>query len=302
MRNRFIQDLVKKAEADSRIVLVVGDLGYGVVEPFAEQFPDRFFNSGVAEQNMMGLAAGLASEGYHVFVYSIANFPIFRCAEQIRNDVCYHQLKVTIVAVGGGLAYGNLGYSHHAVQDYAFMRSLPHLKILSPGDPNEVSHCLDYILNNPNPSYLRLGKAGEENFSPQKAQLAPGIFNIVRQVKSTKTAILATGAILQDVMAFYKNGKDIDFDILTCPIWGMDEKGEIEKQLSQYSRVVTVEDHLLEAGFGSWVMEAMAPSSREKLRIVGLLNNVCGMVGSQGSLHERGGLSKINIDRYLKEK
>mgnify|MGYP006110012345 CR=1 FL=1 len=302
MRNRFIQDLVKKAEADSRIVLVVGDLGYGVVEPFSDRFPARFFNAGVAEQNMMGLAAGLSSEGYHVFVYSIANFPIFRCAEQIRNDVCYHQLNVTVVAVGGGLSYGNLGYSHHAVQDYAFMRTLPHLKILSPGDPNEVSNCLDYIFNNPSPSYLRLGKAGEKDFSRQSARLEPGIFNIIRQVKNAKRAVIATGAILQNVMAFYNNGEDVDFDILTCPIWGMAEKGEVENQLSQYSRVVTIEDHLLEAGFGSWVMEAMTPSSREKLRIIGLLNNVCGMVGSQQSMQELGGISKNQIDRYLNEK
>ena len=107
MRNKFISDLVELAEKDERITLVVGDLGYGVVESFAAKFPDRF-NSGVAEQNMMGLAAGLASEGYVVFVYSIANFPIFRCAEQIRNDVCYHCLPVIVVSVGGGLAYGNL--------------------------------------------------------------------------------------------------------------------------------------------------------------------------------------------------
>jgi len=302
MRNRFIQDLVKKAETDSKIVLVVGDLGYGVVEPFAERFPERFFNSGVAEQNMMGLAAGLASEGYHVFVYSIANFPIFRCAEQIRNDVCYHQLNVTIVAVGGGLAYGNLGYSHHAVQDYSFMRSLPHLKILSPGDPTEVSNCLDYIFNNPSPSYLRLGKAGEANFSSHDVQLKSGIFNFIRHGRNAKSAVITTGAILQDVMAFYENRKDIDFDILSCPIWGMDEKGSVEKQLSQYSRIVSVEDHLQDGGFGSWLLEALAPSSREKLRIVGLLNDVCGMVGSQQAMHEQGGLSKISINRYLNEK
>ena len=302
MRNRFIQDLIKKAETDSKIVLVVGDLGYGVVEPFAERFPDRFFNSGVAEQNMMGLAAGLASEGYHVFVYSIANFPIFRCAEQIRNDVCYHQLNVTIVAVGGGLAYGNLGYSHHAVQDYSFMRSLPHLKILSPGDPNEVSSCLDYIFSNPSPSYLRLGKAGESNFSRNNAQLKSGIFNIIRHARNAKSAIITTGAILQNVMAFYESREDIDFDILTCPVWGMDQKGSVEEQLSQYSRIVTVEDHLHDGGFGSWLMEALKPSSREKLRIVGLLNDVCGMVGSQQSMHEQGGISKISINRHLNEK
>lgn len=301
MRNQFIQDLIKRAEIDDKIVLVVGDLGYGVVEPFAERFPDRFFNSGVAEQNMMGFAAGLASEGFHVFVYSIANFPIFRCAEQIRNDVCYHQLNVTIVAVGGGLAYGNLGYSHHAVQDYAFMRSLPHLKILSPGDPNEVLHCLDYIYNNPGPSYLRLGKVGEQNFSSPTARLQPGIFNLIRHVKNSESAVLCTGAILQDIMTLYKNSEDIHFDILTCPVWGIYQKKEIEKQLSKYNRVVTVEDHLMDAGFGSWVMEAVTPTSRTRLRSVGLLNDVCGMVGSQGYLHLQGGISKFNIDRALND-
>jgi transketolase len=302
MRNQFVHDLVLRAESDDRIVLVVGDLGYGVVEPFSERFPDRFFNSGVAEQNMMGLAAGLASEGYHVFVYSIANFPIFRCAEQIRNDVCYHNLSVTVVAVGGGLAYGNLGYSHHAVQDYAFMRSLPNMKILSPGDPNEVSHCLDHIFNNPGPSYLRLGKAGEDNFSSKSSQLKSGIFNPIRILKDSKSAVIVTGAICQDVMSYYFNSNEIYFDILTCPIWGMDEKSKIEMQLSQYSRIVTVEDHLLDAGFGSWVLEGLEPSSRSKLRIVGLSSEVCGMVGSQSILNHKGGISKANIDKFLQEK
>lgn len=302
MRNQFIHDLILRAESDDRIILVVGDLGYGVVEPFAERFPDRFFNSGVAEQNMMGLAAGLASEGYHVFVYSIANFPIFRCAEQIRNDVCYHNLSVTVVAVGGGLAYGNLGYSHHAVQDYAFMRSLPNMKILSPGDPNEVSDCLDHIFDNPGPSYLRLGKAGEDNFSPKRSKLQSGIFNPVRKLNGSKSAVIVTGAILQDVISYYTNSNEVDFDILTCPIWGMDQKSEIEGQLAQYSRIVTVEDHLIDAGFGSWILEALEPKSRSKLRIIGLLNAVCGLVGSQSLLNQLGGISKDNIDKCLQEK
>ena len=105
MRNAFIDELASQAHGNQRIALIVGDLGYKVVEPFADQFPERFINAGVAEQNMLGLAAGMASEGYQVFVYSIANFPTFRCAEQIRNDVDYHSLPVTVVAVGGGLAY-----------------------------------------------------------------------------------------------------------------------------------------------------------------------------------------------------
>ena len=119
MRNTFIDSLQSQAREDPRIFLVVGDLGFSVVENFAKEFPDRFLNAGIAEQNMAGIAAGLAIEGYHVFVYSIANFPLVRCLEQIRNDICYHNLSVTIVSVGGGLSYGNLGYSHHATEDFS---------------------------------------------------------------------------------------------------------------------------------------------------------------------------------------
>ena len=160
MRNAFIHELVNLASSNDRIALIVGDLGFSVVEPFADCFPDRFINAGVAEQNMMGLAAGMASEGYHVFVYSIANFPTFRCAEQTPNDVDYHRLPVTVVAVGGGLAYGNLGYSHHAVQDYALMRLFPNMLIAAPGDTMEVRACLRHLTSYPQPSYIRLGKAG----------------------------------------------------------------------------------------------------------------------------------------------
>ena len=141
MRTAFIQELIVQARIHPDIFLVVGDLGYSVIEPFAAEFPDRYLNAGVAEQNMTGVAAGLASEGWHVFTYSIANFPTLRCFEQIRNDIAYHKLPVTVVAVGAGLAYGSLGYSHHAVQDIAVMRTLPELTLLSPADPGETREC-----------------------------------------------------------------------------------------------------------------------------------------------------------------
>ena len=153
MRNAFIDELINQATVDERVMLIVGDLGYSVVESFADRFPDRLINAGVAEQNMMGLAAGMASEGYHVYVYSIGIFPTFRCAEQIRNDVDYHKLSVTVVTVGGGLTYGNLGYSHHAVQDFGLMRLMPNMLIAAPGDPIEVRACMRYLAVNPQPSY-----------------------------------------------------------------------------------------------------------------------------------------------------
>src|SRR4029077_3365308 len=137
MRTAFIRTILELAESDDRIHLIVGDLGFGVVEPFMAKYPDRFLNAGVAEQNMTGIAAGLALSGKIVFTYSIANFPILRCLEQIRNDVCYHRANVKVVAVGGGFAYGSLGATHHATEDLAIMRALPEMSVVAPGDPEE---------------------------------------------------------------------------------------------------------------------------------------------------------------------
>ena len=155
MRNAFIKELIDIAEKDKNVFLLVGDLGFSVVEPFAEKYPDRFLNCGVAEQNMTGIAAGLALEDYKVFTYSIANFNTLRCVEQIRNDICYHNLDVTVVSVGGGLSYGSLGYSHHAIQDIAIMGSMPNISLLLPGDPIETKWCVEYACRNNNPKLRR---------------------------------------------------------------------------------------------------------------------------------------------------
>ena len=168
MRNTFIKELVERARLDESIILIVGDLGFNVVEPFQNEFPKRFINAGISEQSMASMAAGLASEGFKVFIYSIANFPTFRCAEQIRNDIDYHNLPVTIVSVGSGVGYGNLGYTHHALQDYSLMRSFPNMLILSPGNNNELTSILKYIKKNPQPSYLRLDKNEHKAIKPKK--------------------------------------------------------------------------------------------------------------------------------------
>ena len=134
MRTAFIRALEEAAEKDSRVMLIVGDLGFGVVDQFAQKFPNQFVNAGVAEQNMTGMAVGMALSGAVVFTYSIANFPTLRCLEQIRNDVCYHKANVKVVAVGGGFVYGSLGMTHHATEDLAIMRALPNMTVI-PRDP-----------------------------------------------------------------------------------------------------------------------------------------------------------------------
>ena len=293
MRNAFIQELVALARAHPQIALVVGDLGYSVIEPFADEFPDRFVNAGVAEQNMTGLAAGMASEGYHVFTYSIANFPSFRCAEQIRNDVDYHGLPVTVVAVGGGLAYGALGYSHHAVQDYALLRSFPNLLLAAPGDPMEVRACVRYLVANPQPSYLRLGKAGEPSFHSVVPDVAPGRWLQVAPADAgCDSTRLTTGATLGMAMARRANAPGGRCAVHSLPLWAMASKPAQRQQVAAFAQVTTMEDHLPDGGFGSWLMEALVGEADlvSRVRCEALDARVCGTVGTQATLNAFGGL------------
>lgn len=296
MRNAFIEELVALATAHDHIALVVGDLGYSVIEPFADRFPDRFINAGVAEQNMTGLAAGMASEGYHVFTYSIANFPTFRCAEQIRNDVDYHRLPVTVVSVGGGLAYGALGYSHHAVQDYALMRSFPNMLIAAPGDPMEVRACMRYLVAHPQPSYLRLGKAGEPNFHAAVPDVQPGKWlKLADSPVGTngKRSLLTTGAALGIAMGWRNAPEYGQYSVHSMPLWGMASKTGQVAAIEPFDEVETLEDHLVDGGFGSWLMESAQgkPGLGARIKVHALSPVVCGTVASQNTLNALGGLA-----------
>jgi len=190
-----VEALCEAAAADERVWLVCGDLGFSVLEVFADQFPGRYLNAGVSEQNMTGLAAGLASCGKIVFTYSIANFPVMRCLEQIRNDVCYHNLNVRVVAVGGGLAYGAQGYTHHGVEDLAVTRVLPNMTVIAPGDPVEARLATRALVAHQGPCYLRLGKANE----PKVHAVAPE-FQIGRAIQLREgqdVTLVSTGGMLE---------------------------------------------------------------------------------------------------------
>ncbi len=199
MRNRFVDALSAIAETDPRPFLITGDLGFSVLERFQNCFPDRFLNAGVAEQNMTGLAAGLAMAGYYPFTYSIANFPTLRCLEQIRNDICYHRLPVCVVAVGGGVAYGASGYSHHAVEDLAIMRALDGMTVLAPADPVETACAVEAIVAAGRPAYLRLGKGGEPNLHRSKPGFVIGRPLMLRA--GTEICIAASGPIVGNALA-----------------------------------------------------------------------------------------------------
>ena len=246
MRKLLIKELVK-SNNKKKIYLIINDLGFSVIEPFKKKYPDRIFNAGVSEQNMMGMAAGIASEKCNVFVYSIANFPTFRCAEQVRNDIDYHKLPVTIVSVGSGLGYGNLGYTHHALQDYALMRSFPNMLILSPGNNNELIALLNYIKKNPQPSYLRLDKIEHQDIKRKMVQLING---------NKKKIILTTGCV-QDLAIQIKSKKYKNYSLYSMPIWGMKTKNKVKNIIKKFDEIVTIEDHFYDGGFGSWLKECI---------------------------------------------
>ena len=290
MRNTFIKSLIKEAKTNKNIVLLVGDVGYSVVEEFQKNYPDRFFNAGIAEQNMASMAAGLASSGFHVFIYSIANFPTFRCAEQIRNDIGYHNLPVTIVSVGAGVAYGSLGYSHHAIQDLGLMRLFPEFLIATPGDPIETSACLEYIFRNPSPSYLRLKKAGDPNFNIIQKKFIPGLWNNVLDNEKSKIFLTTSGG-LKIAFDYIKRDEFSSFGIYSCPLWGARNKDIQQEQLDRFDEIITIEDHLLDCGFGSWLRESISDlNTHTKVKCIGFNQNIIGKVGSESYLQNEGGV------------
>ncbi len=288
MRNVFIDELILAAKKNKNLILVVNDLGFNVVEKFARQFPKQFYNAGVAEQNMMGIAAGLALEGKHVFVYSIGNFPTFRCAEQIRNDVDYHNLPVTIVNVGAGLSYGNLGYTHHSLQDYGLMRLFPNMLIASPCDDLELSSCIKYILKNPQPSYLRLAKSKKIIIHKKFPKVTPGKWiEITKNKNSTKKTFLVTGNIANIAKKFLNEKKFNSYSLHSLPLWGMKFKKMQKKQISKWDTILTLEDHLEDGGFGSWIKEAATTSLKTKIISKSINAKVISKVGTEDYLLEK---------------
>lgn len=296
MRTAFIQQLQLEAKRDPNLFLVVGDLGFSVVEAFADEFPDRFLNVGVAEQNMTGVAAGLASEGYHVFTYSIGNFPALRCLEQIRNDICYHRLNVTVVAVGGGMSYGNLGYSHHAVQDIAIMRTLPGIRVFAPADPGETRECVQWQVKNPGPTYLRLGKSGEPVLHNVRG-IERGPLHI--RHGSVSTALVSTGGMLATAIKVHDmlRVQNILVDVYSLPLL-KPLSAELLAPFSGYKTIITLEEHVVEGGLSAVLREQFL--AEPKVISLHVSEETANRVGTQEYLRNSTGLSTSHIAEVVR--
>jgi len=298
VRDKFIQKLTDLAGEDEKIFLIVGDLGFGVVEDFARQFPARFLNAGISEQNMMGVAAGLAKSGYKVYVYSIANFPTMRCLEQIRNDVAFHDLDVTVVAIGAGFGYGTLGYSHFAVEDLSVLRALPNIRIFSPSDAYELEVTLGEIINFPGPKYLRLGKNGEQSLGNS---VMNSTFEARRLTTGSELAVLSTGGISHEVMKAIQSLDDdsrLRVAHFTVPSLRYETLKSIG--LETFKKILTVEEHCLDAGFGSFVLEFLENQQISiQVKRLGIPRDFYYEVGDQEYLRKLAGLDEQSINSQI---
>lgn len=241
-------------------MLLTGDLGFTVFEDFRSRFPRQFLNCGVAEQNMIAVAAGLAMSGHRVFVYSIIPFVTFRCLEHIRNDLCHHGLPVCVVGVGAGYSYGHLGSSHHALEDIAVMRAMPGMTVVSPGDPWEVSSAVEAIARLRGPSYLRLGKNGEPPVHPSPP-LEPFVLGkILRICDGNDLTIVATGSLLATAMkvAEFLSDAHRSVRVLSMHTLKPVDCDSIRSAVEGTRLVVTLEEHGPVGGLASIVMEALS--------------------------------------------
>ena len=291
MRTTFIEMLCRLAETDERLWLLTADLGYSVLERFARSFPGRFVNVGVAEQNMIGLAAGLAHSGKIPFVYSIANFPTFRCLEQIRNDVCYHAANVKIVAVGGGLVYGAQGYTHHGVEDLAVMRVLPGMTVLAPGDPVEAGLATKAAARWSGPCYLRLGKANEPKVHEQEPFFEIGKAIWVRPGRDL--TFVSTGGMLSQALttAQQLSQQGIEAQVLSMPTIKPIDAEAIIRAARQTGIIISVEEHSVTGGLGTAIADLLAQVALPSVRLIkfGLPDRVNHRIGSQSYLRDLAG-------------
>ncbi|MBS9423348.1 transketolase family protein [Photorhabdus caribbeanensis] len=297
MRNTFIKSLCEQAEKNDKIFLLCGDLGFSVLEQFAERFPDRYLNVGIAEQNMLQVASGLALEGYKVFVYSIGNFPTLRAMEQIRYDVCYHNLDVTIVAVGAGYAYGPLGTSHHTTEDIAMMRAIPNMFVCAPGDPAEAELVAKELCERHNgPAYVRINKAGEKRIHIEKLESEKELPIFIKKKGNDSTVVFSTGAVLSYSLSQLESEYD-DYVLYSVPFISGLKKEAILKSILSANNVITIEEHQLNGGFGSHILELCNDlylsgqlSVFPKIRRIGINNQFAGVAGSQDYLRKISGV------------
>jgi len=299
MRKTFSDTIEKLALQDEKIIFITGDLGFNAFETLQQSLGDRFINAGVAEQNMIGIAAGLAYKGYKIFCYSIAPFIVYRCLEQTRNDVCFHNLPVFIVGNGGGYGYGIMGSTHHALSDIACLAGLPNLKCWVPAFSEDVKPIITSILKNNKPAYLRLGLGAP---GPSLQNTSSG-FNQIIKADHPQITIIALGPIVQNVLGaissgLLKNKCDV-FTVISLPFAELPD--QVCESIRESEKVLVIEEHIETGGLAQHLsIKLMQQNFRPKIfKSLTAQNYPGGFYGDQKYHQKQSGLDENSIISLL---
>lgn len=300
MRKEFSQAIERVALADERVVFISGDLGFNALENVQQALGPRFLNAGVAEQNMVGLAAGMAYRGYLVFCYSIAPFVVYRCLEQFRNDVCLHNMPVFLVGNGGGYGYGIMGSTHHAIEDLAALSPLQNVTCYVPGFADEVAYCVDRIVQEGRPAYLRLGVG---TALPEDTMLS-GSFRVVTQTENSLGTIVALGPSVTNVLnALNQEGLAGKYNVLTALTLPLQLTDEVARLIQNGGPLLVVEEHVSIGGLAQQLSvklleRSIAPSGFRSLTAQGYPD---GRYGDQAYHQKQSGLDAEHIAHVLQQ-
>lgn len=300
MRNAFVNSLLIEAERDSRIFLLVGDIGFGVFEEFKASYPSRYLNVGIAEQGAIGLVSGLAKEGFVPIFYTIIPFLLYRPFEFIRNDLCINQRKSLLVGVGSGLSYGALGPTHHALEDVGVARTIQDLNVLSPSSPFQVAGAVSHALHSlPGCTYLRLGKNGEKNL--EKDGFSEKWSRLHTNQSIGKSAVLTTGSIskiVEEILCEYFSEYEVRLGTLE-QIEPVPEL-EIKEFLSGVDRLLIIDEQYCDQGIMPIVLHLKNKQKiKTDIELLAVRKRYVTEVGSHQELLGIEGLDRNNILTHL---
>lgn len=303
MRNAFADELTRLGNEDPRVVMLSGDIGNRLFDKFRAAHEPRFLNCGVAEQNMMGVAAGMAMSGLRPIAYTITPFITSRCLEQIRVDVCYQEAPVTIVAVGAGMSYAGLGPTHHSCEDIAMLRSLPNMNVVAPADAWEVRAALRAAIKLDQPVYIRMGKKGE----PKIHSDIPADFQIGKAItieEGQDVCLLSTGNMLPEVLevAHLLKGQGISARVVSFHTVKPLDIACLEEAFGRFKLVATIEEHSLIGGFGAAVSEWIIDNEvkTQKFLRFGTPDSFFRLSGEQEYAREQLGLDAAHMASEIK--
>ena len=300
MRDSFITELKKQAENNEKIILITADLGFKIFDAFKQDLPNQFINVGVAEQNMTEVASGLALEGFKVFTYSIGNFSTLRCLEQIRNDICYHELDITVVSSGAGFSYGQLGISHFATEDLAIMSALPNMSVFVPADAWESTLITKYLIKTKGPKYLRIDKSEGGSASKKDIKFEDGFREIC---KGQRIIIISIGGILEEAIKTKEILKKENYEISILSVFKMKDLNE-KKLISiirNFDHIITLEEHTLMGGLFSRISEICIDNKFMPKSIIrfGIPDAFPKVVGSQSYLRNYYGIDSKSLTQEI---